>query len=61
MTVMKVHCHHVHFQTPSEPSTTSSQHEESTIQSSVLAMDIEAQPEQLIVSIEQDTVVPMMD
>ncbi|SJL12923.1 uncharacterized protein ARMOST_16356 [Armillaria ostoyae] len=35
----------LHFQTPSEPGTTSSQHEESTVQSSVLAMDIEAQPE----------------
>ncbi|PBK94588.1 hypothetical protein ARMGADRAFT_1028995 [Armillaria gallica] len=35
----------LHFQTPSEPSTTSSQHEESTIQSSVFAVDIEAQPE----------------
>ncbi|PBK98850.1 hypothetical protein ARMGADRAFT_1026730 [Armillaria gallica] len=32
----------LHFQTPS---TTSSQHEESTIQSSVFAVDIEAQPE----------------
>ncbi|PBK94567.1 hypothetical protein ARMGADRAFT_927377, partial [Armillaria gallica] len=35
----------LHFQTSSEPSTTSSQHEESTIQSSVFAVDIEAQPE----------------
>ncbi|PBK94579.1 hypothetical protein ARMGADRAFT_1062235 [Armillaria gallica] len=35
----------LHFQTPSEPSTTSSQHEESTIQSSVFAVEIEAQPE----------------
>ncbi len=36
---------------------TSSQHEESTIQSSVLAMDIEAQPEQQ--DIEQDIMVSM--
>ncbi len=40
---------------------TSSQLEESTIQSSVLAIDIEAQLEQLVVSIEQDTVVSMTD
>ncbi|KAK0192239.1 hypothetical protein F5146DRAFT_1120159 [Armillaria mellea] len=33
----------LHFQTPSEHSTTSSQHEESTVQSSVLEIDIEAQ------------------
>ncbi|PBK70871.1 hypothetical protein ARMSODRAFT_1033800 [Armillaria solidipes] len=51
----------LHFQTSSEPGTTSSQHEESTIQSSVLAMDIEAQPEQLVVSVEQDTVVSRTD
>ncbi len=37
---------------------TSSQNEEFTIQSSVLAMGIEAQPGQLVISIEQDTVVP---
>ncbi|PBK70855.1 hypothetical protein ARMSODRAFT_1017633 [Armillaria solidipes] len=47
----------LHFQTPSELGTTSSQLEESTVQSSVLAMDIEAQPEWLVVSVEQDTVV----
>ncbi|PBK70810.1 hypothetical protein ARMSODRAFT_1033672 [Armillaria solidipes] len=45
----------LHFQTSSAHSMTSSQHEESTIQSSVLAMDIEAQPEQQV--IEQDTAV----
>ncbi|KAK0183712.1 hypothetical protein F5146DRAFT_620543 [Armillaria mellea] len=46
----------LHFQTPSEhSSTTSSRLEESTTQSSVLAMDIEAQPEQQrFVSVEQD-------
>ncbi len=39
---------------------TSSQLEESTIPSSVLAMDIEAQPNlQLVISIEQETVVSM--
>ncbi|PBK98799.1 hypothetical protein ARMGADRAFT_1162066 [Armillaria gallica] len=47
----------LHFQTPSELGTTSSQHEESTIQSSVLATDIEAQPERQVISVEQDTVV----
>ncbi len=36
---------------------TSSQLEESTVQSSVLAMDIEAQPERQVISVEQDTVV----
>ncbi|PBK94604.1 hypothetical protein ARMGADRAFT_1097031 [Armillaria gallica] len=51
----------LHFQTPSESGTISSQREESTVQSSVLAMDIEAQPEQLVISVEQDTVVFMMD
>ncbi|PBK70850.1 hypothetical protein ARMSODRAFT_1083821 [Armillaria solidipes] len=51
----------LHFQVPSEPGMTSSQREESTIQSSALAMDIEAQPEQLVVSVEQDTVVSMTD
>ncbi|SJL12960.1 uncharacterized protein ARMOST_16395 [Armillaria ostoyae] len=45
----------LHFQTASAHSTTSSQHEEATIQSSVLAMDIEAQPERQVV--EQDTAV----
>ncbi|PBK70884.1 hypothetical protein ARMSODRAFT_1017662 [Armillaria solidipes] len=49
----------LHFQTPSELGTTSSQLEESTVQSSVLAIDIEAQPEWLVVSIEQDTAVSM--
>ncbi|SJL12935.1 uncharacterized protein ARMOST_16369 [Armillaria ostoyae] len=45
----------LHFQTTSEPSTTSSQLDDSTVQSSVLAMDIEAQPERQVVSVEQDT------
>ncbi|SJL12967.1 uncharacterized protein ARMOST_16402 [Armillaria ostoyae] len=35
----------LHFQPPSGPGPTSSQPEESTVQSAVLAMDIEAQPE----------------
>ncbi|PBK70803.1 hypothetical protein ARMSODRAFT_1017590 [Armillaria solidipes] len=48
----------LHFQTASAHSTTSSQLEESTGQSSVLAMDIEAQPEQQVV--EQDTVISTM-
>ncbi|PBK75007.1 hypothetical protein ARMSODRAFT_1055857 [Armillaria solidipes] len=47
----------LHFQTPSELGTTSSQLEESSVQSSVLGMDIEAQPERQVVSVEQDTVV----
>ncbi|KAK0232303.1 hypothetical protein EDD85DRAFT_970717 [Armillaria nabsnona] len=47
----------LHFQTSSSHSMTGSQREESTIQSSVLAMDIEAQPEQLVVSVEQDITV----
>ncbi len=38
---------------------TSSQHEESTVQSSVLATDIEAQPEQQVIFIEEDTMVSM--
>ncbi|PBK70835.1 hypothetical protein ARMSODRAFT_1033739 [Armillaria solidipes] len=49
----------LHFQTPSEHGMTSSQHEESTVQSSVLAMDIEAQPEQQVVSAEQDILMSM--
>ncbi|PBK70877.1 hypothetical protein ARMSODRAFT_1003375 [Armillaria solidipes] len=49
----------LHFQTSSEPSTTSSQREESTVQSSVLAMDIEAQPERQVVFVEEDTMVSM--
>ncbi|PBK98817.1 hypothetical protein ARMGADRAFT_1131295 [Armillaria gallica] len=49
----------LHFQTSSAHSTAISQLEESTVQSSVLAMDIEAQTEQLLVSIEQDTMVSM--
>ncbi len=47
----------LHFRTSSEHGTTSSQHEESTVQSSVLATDIEAQLEQQVVSVEQDTMV----
>ncbi|SJL12954.1 uncharacterized protein ARMOST_16389 [Armillaria ostoyae] len=47
----------LHFQTASAHSTASSQHEESVIQSSVLAMDIEAQPQRQIVSVEQDIMV----
>ncbi|PBK67751.1 hypothetical protein ARMSODRAFT_1020269 [Armillaria solidipes] len=42
----------LHFQMSSTHSMTSSQREESTIHSSVLAMDIEAQPEQQVVFIE---------
>ncbi|KAK0232293.1 hypothetical protein EDD85DRAFT_793135 [Armillaria nabsnona] len=45
----------LHFQMTSAHSTTISQLDESTVQSSVLAMDIEAQPERPV--IEQDTVV----
>ncbi|KAK0232287.1 hypothetical protein EDD85DRAFT_1025878 [Armillaria nabsnona] len=48
----------LHFQMSSAHSMTSSQPEESTIQNSVPAMDIEAQPEQQV--IEQDTVVSTM-
>ncbi|KAK0493740.1 hypothetical protein EDD18DRAFT_1356198 [Armillaria luteobubalina] len=47
----------LHFQTLSEHSMTSSQNDESTIQSSIIAMDIEAQPEQQVISSEQDTIV----
>ncbi|PBK70839.1 hypothetical protein ARMSODRAFT_1003362 [Armillaria solidipes] len=47
----------LHFQTSSAHNTTSSQLEESTVQSSVLATDIEAQPERQVVSVEQDTMV----
>ncbi|SJL12964.1 uncharacterized protein ARMOST_16399 [Armillaria ostoyae] len=46
----------LHFQTASAHSTTSSQREESTVQSSVLALDIEAQPERQVVE-QEDTVV----
>ncbi|PBK98846.1 hypothetical protein ARMGADRAFT_1026728 [Armillaria gallica] len=49
----------LHFQTPSELGITSSQHEESTSQSSVLAMDIEAQLEQQAIFIEENTMVSM--
>ncbi|KAK0192219.1 hypothetical protein F5146DRAFT_1135975 [Armillaria mellea] len=46
----------LHFQTPSEHSSTSSQLEESAIQSSVLAIDIEAQPaEQQSCPLNKDT------
>ncbi len=38
---------------------TSFQLEEATVQSSVLAMDIEAQLEQQVVSVEEDTIVSM--
>ncbi|KAK0496412.1 hypothetical protein EDD18DRAFT_1462880 [Armillaria luteobubalina] len=49
----------LHFQMRPEPaSTTGSQYEESAIQSSVIAMDIEAQPELQVV--EQDAVVSTM-
>ncbi|SJL12947.1 uncharacterized protein ARMOST_16382 [Armillaria ostoyae] len=47
----------LHFQMASAHSMASSQREESTVQSSVLAIDIEAQPERLVVSVEQGTVV----
>ncbi|KAK0232333.1 hypothetical protein EDD85DRAFT_793161 [Armillaria nabsnona] len=50
----------LHFQTSSEPGTTSFQHEESAIQSSVLVMDIKAQPEWQATSIEQHTMMSMM-
>ncbi|PBK98807.1 hypothetical protein ARMGADRAFT_589645 [Armillaria gallica] len=46
----------LHFHRSSAHSTTSSEPEESTFQSSVLAMDIEAQPE-LVISTEQDIMV----
>ncbi|KAK0496342.1 hypothetical protein EDD18DRAFT_1353090 [Armillaria luteobubalina] len=45
----------IHFQTSSAHRMSSSQLEESIAYSSVLAMDIEAQPEQQVISIEQDT------
>ncbi len=48
----------LHFQMSSAHSMTSSQPEESTIQNSVPAMDIEAQPEWQV--IEQDTVMSTM-
>ncbi|PBK98784.1 hypothetical protein ARMGADRAFT_589170 [Armillaria gallica] len=49
----------LHFQMASAHSVTSSQLEESTVQSSVFAMDIEAQTERQVISVEQDIMVSM--
>ncbi|SJL12938.1 uncharacterized protein ARMOST_16372 [Armillaria ostoyae] len=49
----------LHFHRSSAHSTTSSEPEESTVQSAVLAMDIEAQPERQVASVEQGTMANM--